>query len=71
MEKAPREADKYRDDFEVRKRRVAEAREKRVGRFRDGMGSKKELKGADDIRKSREEKQRKLAKNARPQRKKK
>ncbi|QPG94958.1 ATP-dependent RNA helicase dbp10 [Epichloe festucae Fl1] len=71
LEKAPREADKYRDDFEVRKKRVAEAREKRVGRFKDGMGSKKELKGASDIRKSREEKQRKLAKNARPQRKKK
>ncbi|GAB0133738.1 ATP-dependent RNA helicase dbp10 [Epichloe bromicola] len=71
LEKAPREADKYRDDFEIRKKRIAEAREKRVGRFKDGMGSKKELKGASDIRKSREEKQRKLAKNARPQRKKK
>ncbi|KAG6161836.1 ATP-dependent RNA helicase dbp10 [Claviceps purpurea] len=67
LDKAPKEADKYRDDFEVRKKRVAEAREKRVGRFRDGMGSKKELKDVNDIRKSREEKQKKLAKNARPQ----
>ncbi|KAG5946581.1 ATP-dependent RNA helicase dbp10 [Claviceps sorghi] len=71
LDKAPKEADKYRDDFEVRKKRVAEAREKRIGRFRDGMGSKKELKDANDIRKSREEKQRRLAKNARPQRRKK
>ncbi|KAK2608961.1 ATP-dependent RNA helicase dbp10 [Conoideocrella luteorostrata] len=71
QEKAPKEADKYRDDFEVRKKRVAEAREKRVGRFKDGMGSKTELKSGVDIRKSREEKERKKAKNARPQRKRK
>ncbi|KAK7414857.1 ATP-dependent RNA helicase dbp10 [Neonectria magnoliae] len=69
QEKAPKEADKYRDDFEVRKKRVSEAREKRVGRFRDGMGSKKELKGAHDIRKAREEKAKKMAKNARPTKK--
>lgn len=66
QEKAPKEADKYRDDFQARKKRVAEARDKRVGRFRDGMGSKKELKGVDDVRKARQEKQRRKAKNARP-----
>lgn len=70
QEKAPKEADKYRDDFQVRKKRVDEAREKRVGRFKDGMGSKKELKGMEDIRKARVEKQKKLAKNARPSKKK-
>ncbi|KFA71521.1 hypothetical protein S40288_08632 [Stachybotrys chartarum IBT 40288] len=70
QEKAPKEADKFRDDFQVRKKRVAEAREKRQGRFRDGMGSKKELKGATDIRKAREEMERKRAKNARPSKKK-
>ncbi|KAH7249041.1 P-loop containing nucleoside triphosphate hydrolase protein [Fusarium redolens] len=70
QERAPKEADKYRDDFEVRKKRVDEAREKRVGRFRDGMGSKKELKGRDDIRKARQEKEKKRLKNARPTRKK-
>lgn len=70
QEKAPKEADKYRDDFQVRKKRVDEAREKRVGRFKDGMGSKKELKGIHDIRKAREEKARRKAKNARPARKK-
>ncbi|TWU76642.1 ATP-dependent RNA helicase dbp10 [Metarhizium rileyi] len=69
LDKAPKEADKYRDDFEVRKKRVDEAREKRQGRFRDGMGSKKELKGAHDIRKERQEKERKRAKNARPAKK--
>ena len=70
MVKAPKEADKYRDDFQVRKKRVDEAREKRVGRFRDGMGSKKELKGVDDVRKARQEKAKRKAKNARPTRKK-
>ncbi|CEI40251.1 ATP-dependent RNA helicase DBP10 [Fusarium venenatum] len=70
QEKAPKEADKYRDDFEVRKKRVDEAREKRVGRFRDGMGSKKELKGREDIRKARIEKEKKRLKNARPARRK-
>ncbi|KAG8425139.1 ATP-dependent RNA helicase dbp10 [Metarhizium acridum] len=69
LDKAPKEADKYRDDFRVRKKRVDEAREKRQGRFRDGMGSKKELKGAVDIRKERQEKERKRAKNARPSKK--
>ncbi|KAI8679773.1 ATP-dependent RNA helicase DBP10 [Fusarium keratoplasticum] len=68
QEKAPKEADKHRDDYRVRKKRVDEAREKRIGRFRDGMGSKKELKGRDDIRKARQEKERKRAKNARPSR---
>ncbi|KAL6881217.1 P-loop containing nucleoside triphosphate hydrolase protein [Trichoderma novae-zelandiae] len=66
-ELAPKEADKYRDDFYQRKKRVNEAREKRVGRFRDGMGSKKEVKGLTDIRRAREEKERKRAKTGRHQ----
>ncbi|KAL7627480.1 ATP-dependent RNA helicase dbp10 [Parahypoxylon ruwenzoriense] len=69
QEKAPKEADKYRDDYHVRKKRVAEAREKRVGRFKDGAGSRKEIKSADDIRKDRVLKEKKRAKNARPSRK--
>lgn len=69
QEKAPKEADKFRDDFHVRKKRVDEAREKRVGRFRDGAGSKKEIKGVHDIRKARDEKQKRKEKNARPMRK--
>lgn len=70
QEKAPKEADKYRDDYKVRKKRVDEAREKRVGRFKDGEGSKREIKGLDGIRKARKEKERKQQKNARPSRRK-
>lgn len=69
QQKAPKEADKYRDDFEKRKKRVDEARQNRVGRFRDGMGSKKELKGIDDVRKARQQAQKRKEKNARPTRK--
>ncbi|KAI8953682.1 ATP-dependent RNA helicase DBP10 [Xylaria longipes] len=69
QEKAPKAADKYRDDYHVRKKRVAEAKEKRVGRFRDGDGNKKELKNADDIRKDRKLKELRRQKNARPAKK--
>ncbi|TRX96827.1 hypothetical protein FHL15_002133 [Xylaria flabelliformis] len=65
QETAPKEADKFRDDYHVRKKRVAEAREKRVGRFRDGDGNKKELKNADDIRRDRKVKEQRRLKNAR------
>ncbi|KAH7349345.1 ATP-dependent RNA helicase DBP10 [Plectosphaerella cucumerina] len=58
-ETAPKEADKYRDDYHVRKKRVAEAKENRVGKYRDGFGSKNELKDAEDIHKARQEKQKK------------
>ena len=66
MEKAPKEADKFRDDYYVRKKRVAEAKEKRIGKFKDGEGSSRELKGVDAIRKDRKIKELKKAKNARP-----
>ncbi|KAJ9138899.1 ATP-dependent RNA helicase dbp-10 [Pleurostoma richardsiae] len=69
MEKAPREADKYRDDYHVRKKRVAEAKEKRIGKYKDGEGSRRELKSAEDVRKGRKIKEQKRAKNARPSRK--
>ncbi|RDW69326.1 ATP-dependent RNA helicase dbp10 [Coleophoma cylindrospora] len=68
QERAPKDADKYRDDFHVRKKRVDEAREKRVGRFRDG-GGKGEIKSTEDIRKERKLAERKKAKNARPSKK--
>ena len=64
-EKAPKEADKYRDDFHLRKKRVAEAREQRVGKFKDGAG-KNELRSMDDVRKDRKLKEKKRDKNARP-----
>ncbi|KUI56896.1 ATP-dependent RNA helicase DBP10 [Cytospora mali] len=66
QERAPKEADKYRDDFHVRKKRVAEAKEKRIGKFKDGEGSRKEIKSKDDIVRSRKVEEMKRAKNARP-----
>ncbi|KAK4156523.1 ATP-dependent RNA helicase dbp-10 [Chaetomidium leptoderma] len=66
QETAPKDADKFRDDYHVRKKRVAEAREKRVGKYKDGEGSHRELKGATDIRKARALKEQKMEKNARP-----
>ncbi|PIA88585.1 ATP-dependent RNA helicase dbp10 [Cercospora beticola] len=69
QERAPKEADKYRDDYHVRKKRVAEAREKRVGRFAEGKG-KNELRGVDDVRKLRKLQEKRKDKNARPSRKK-
>lgn len=69
QERAPKEADKFRDDYHVRKKRVAEAKEKRIGKFKDGEGSRKEIKGADDIRKARKIQERKREKNARPTKK--
>ncbi|KAK4126119.1 DEAD-domain-containing protein [Parathielavia appendiculata] len=69
LEKAPKDADKFRDDYHERKKRVAEAKEKRVGRYKDGEGSRRELKSATDIRKARQLKERKKEKNARPSKK--
>lgn len=66
QEKAPKDADKFRDDYHVRKKRVTEAREKRVGKYKDGEGSHRELKSATDIRKARQVAERKREKNARP-----
>jgi len=67
--KAPKEADKWRDDYEVRKKRVAEAKEKRIGKFKDGEGNRRELKTESDIRKAKELKERRKEKNARPSKK--
>ncbi|TKA33686.1 ATP-dependent RNA helicase dbp10 [Salinomyces thailandicus] len=68
QERAPKEADKYRDDYHVRKAKVAAAKEKRVGRFAEGKG-KNELRGTEDVRKLRRQQQKKRDKNARPSRK--
>lgn len=64
-EKAPKEADRYRDDYYKRKKMVEKAKEERRGRFRDGKG-KSEIKGVDDVRKERGVKERRREKNARP-----
>ncbi|CAD6504703.1 BgTH12-07967 [Blumeria graminis f. sp. triticale] len=68
QEKAPKEADRYRDDYHVRKKRVAEAQEKRVGKWKDGAG-KGETRTPDQIHRERKLAERKKAKNARPSRK--
>ena len=65
QEKAPKEADRYRDDYHVRKKRVEAAKENRVGKFGDGAG-KREIKSTEDIRKERRAAELKQAKNARP-----
>ena len=65
QDKAPKEADRYRDDYHVRKKRVAEAKEKRVGSFKDGTG-KAEIKSTNDIHKERKLQEQKKMKNARP-----
>ncbi|KAL8974126.1 MAG: hypothetical protein Q9197_001639 [Variospora fuerteventurae] len=65
LERAPKDADRYRDDFHKRKKKVEAAKEKRVGRFREGAG-KSELRGLDDVRKQRGMQQKRKEKNARP-----
>lgn len=67
-EKAPKEADRYRDDYYVQKKKVEEAKQKRIGKFRDG-GAQNELKGVDDVRKQRQLKEKRREKNARPSKK--
>jgi ATP-dependent RNA helicase DDX54/DBP10 len=69
-EKAPKQADRYRDDYHVQKKRVAEAKEKRIGAFKDG-GAKNELRDVDAVRKNRKVQENRRAKNARPSKKRK
>ena len=64
-ETAPKDADKYRDDYHVRKRRIADAKEKRIGRFKNGAGSRKEIKDEHDILKGRLLKQRRKERSRR------
>ena len=68
QEKAPKEADKYRDDYYKRRKMVDAAKEKRVGRFKEGPG-KREMRGIDDVRKERGKQEKRREKNARPTRK--
>ncbi|KAL8841169.1 MAG: hypothetical protein Q9170_001023 [Blastenia crenularia] len=70
IEKAPKEADKFRDDYYKRKKKVEAAKEKKLGRFRETDG-KSEIRGVDDVRKQRGMKQKRRDKNSRPVRNKK
>lgn len=69
-EKAPKQADRFRDDYHVQKKRVQEAKEKRVGSFRDG-GAKSELKDVNAVHKNRKVQEQRKEKNARPAKKRK
>jgi ATP-dependent RNA helicase DDX54/DBP10 len=69
-EKTPKPADRYRDDYHVKKKKVDEAKEKRIGAFRDG-GAKSEIKDAEGVRKARKMQENRKAKNARPAKKRK
>lgn len=69
-EKAPKDADKFRDDYWKKRRMTEAAKEKRVGRFRDGRGQQ-EIKGVEDMTRERGMKQKRREKNARPGKKRK
>ncbi|RMZ90497.1 hypothetical protein DV736_g2287, partial [Chaetothyriales sp. CBS 134916] len=62
--KAPKPADKFRADFETRKQKIANAREKQAADW-----GKQELRSVDDVRKQRRLKEKRREKNARPSRK--
>ncbi|RMZ76486.1 hypothetical protein DV738_g4945, partial [Chaetothyriales sp. CBS 135597] len=64
--KAPKPADKFRADFETRKQKIANAKDKQQAAADQ---SKKELRSIDDIRKQRRLKEKRREKNARPSRK--
>ena len=68
QERAPKEADRYRDDYHKRRKMVQAAKEKRIGKFKEGPG-KHETRGVDDVRKERGKKEKRREKNARPTRK--
>ncbi|KAL9613707.1 MAG: hypothetical protein Q9167_001784 [Letrouitia subvulpina] len=67
-EQAPKAADKYRDDYHKRKKKVEAAKEKHIGRFKDS-GVRKEVRGIDALKKQRALKARRREKNARPSKK--
>jgi len=69
-EKAPKQADRYRDDYHVQKQKVTKAKEKRIGVFKDG-GAKNELKDANAVHKQRKVQEKRREKNARPSKKRK
>ena len=65
-EKAPKEADRFRDDFHKKRKAVEKAKEERRGRFRDGVGGGKgEVKGVEAVRKERGMKEKRREKSGR------
>lgn len=71
-EQAPRAADPLRDDYGKKKKQIEAAKERQFSKA-GGAASrgKSEIKGTDDIRKERNQKQKRMEKNARPVKKRK
>ncbi|PWY89822.1 DEAD-domain-containing protein [Aspergillus heteromorphus CBS 117.55] len=70
-DEAPKRADPLRGDYDKMKKKNDAAKERQMSKFGGAAyGGKSELKGTDDIRLARKEKQKRMEKNARPQRKK-
>lgn len=64
---APRAPDKFRDDYHKQKKKVNKALESGVKvRGFNGPGGRLEMKSTEDIRKARQQKEKRRAKNARP-----
>jgi len=71
-DKAPKQADKFRDDYYKQKKKVEEAQGKQGGKAYGHGGHQKgksEIRGIDDVRKERQLKQKRKDKNARPSKK--
>ena len=67
-ERAPKEADKYRDDYWKKKKMIAAAKEQGRGKFKEGK-SQREVRGIDDVRKARSAKE-KISQMNRPSKRK-
>ena len=62
--RAPKQADKFRDDYDKRKKKLKEAQD-----TNSGAAGKDEIRTVDDIRKQRKQKEKRMEKNARPSKK--
>ncbi|KAI9728129.1 MAG: ATP-dependent RNA helicase dbp10 [Chrysothrix sp. TS-e1954] len=69
-ERAPKQPDKYRDDYYKKKKKLAEAKTRDANPVVDNRTrkAKSELRNASDVRKQRSVKQKRMEKNARPSR---
>ncbi|KIX08544.1 uncharacterized protein Z518_03200 [Rhinocladiella mackenziei CBS 650.93] len=67
--KAPKAPDKYREDYEKQKTKVAGAKERQAAMGLGLKGNKRELRSVDHVVKERRAKEKRREKNARPRRK--
>lgn len=66
-EKAPKAADRYRDDYHTQKKKVDQAKEAHTAKY--GAAAKNELRSVEDIRKQRNMKNKRQLRNGRPSKK--